>query len=597
MEIRRNLPALFLRAVREFPREDMFLSRQKGGVWEKMSSREALRAVHEIAGGLLADGLEPGDRVGLISENRAEWALSDLAVQFCRCADVPVYPTLPADQVQYILEDAGARFAIVSTKAQATKIAKVRDKLPLLERVYSMDETLEGIEPLEAMRKRGRAYLDENPGVLEELLASIDPEEVATLIYTSGTTGKPKGVMLSHRNFCFNVATAGSIFEFEKGDMALSFLPLSHVLERMVSYTFMDKGLGIAHVRRIERVADALGEVKPHVFVTVPRLLEKAYAGVMGQVESRGGAAKVVASQALRWADKAADELIAGNKLKGLRSLRWKLADKAVLSKVRDRLGGRLKFVISGGAAMPAHVGRFFWSAGLPVYEGYGLTETSPVIAVNRPGMTRLGTVGPAIPDVEVRITEDGEVVTKGPHVMKGYWGRKEDTEEVLRGDWLYTGDLGKLDEDGYLAITGRKKEIIVLSTGKNLGPRHIESIIEKNKFVARVVAVGDEKPSVGLLILPDFDRLASWARLEDVGFEEPTELVDRPVVRKLFEQEIHALQAHLADHEKAKKFEFLREDLSEENGMLTPTQKVRRRQVAETYADLIDGMYKRSPR
>ncbi len=589
MEIRRNLPALFLHSVREYPRDDLFMVRQKGGVWDPISSREALDTIKEIAGGFLADGLQPGSRVGILSENRPEWVMTDIATHFCRCADVPVYATLPANQVQFILQNAELRFLVVSTATQAAKIQSIRDQLPLLERVYCLDADVEGAEHFSQLRERGREYLKKHPGILEAHLASIDPEELATIIYTSGTTGNPKGVMLTHANFCANVGAAAATFDFLPGDLAISFLPLSHVLERMVLYVFLDKGVGIAHVRRIERVADALQEIRPHVFVTVPRLLERAFTAVQTQVGSRTGVGGLIARKAFGWGLKGASKKLAG---KTPRSPGYRLADKAIFSKIREKMGGRLRFVIAGGAALPEQPAKFFWAAGIQVYEGYGLTETAPVLAVNRPGEVKIGTVGPPVDNVDIRIADDGEIIARGPNIMKGYWKRQEDTEEVLRGDWFYTGDLGHIDEDGFLCITGRKKEIIVLSTGKNIGPRSIEAAIEKSRFINRVVAVGDEKPSIGLLILPNLEQLLRWAKERDLPCEDERALLELPEVRHHYEQEIGRLQSGVAAFEKAKKFAFLEEELSEDNGMLTPTQKVRRREVNKQYKDTIDNMY-----
>lgn len=596
MEVRRSLPALFLYSVQTHRRDDMFLSRQKGGKWVPTSSREAVEMVHEMASGFIADGLQVGDRVGILSENRYEWLLTDIAVQYCRCADVPVYPTLPGDQAQYILHDAGVRFLVVSTPTQAAKIMAVRDKLPLLERVYCLDpHEDESLEPVDALRERGRAYLDSHPGLLEERLASGDPDQMATLIYTSGTTGTPKGVMLTHANFCHNVAAAAAAFEFRSSDTVLSFLPLSHILERTVNYVYLEKGACIAHVRRLERVADALREVRPQVFVTVPRLLERAYTGVMTQVGKEKGAKRIVARRALKRAEATAETRMAGGEPRGLQGMRWKLADKLVFSKIKEKLGGRLRFVISGGAALPAHVGRFFWGVGIDVYEGYGLTETAPVLTANSPGHVKMGTVGLPFENVQLRLGEDGEVIARGPNIMKGYWKRPEETEEVLRGEWFYTGDLGRFDEEGYLTLTGRKKEIIVLSTGKNIGPRMLESLVEKCSFVTRVVAVGDDRPSLGLLLRPNEEKLEAWAREQGLSWNSLEELLKLEPVRELYRGEINHLQAHLAAYEKAHQFAFLPEELTEENGLLTPTQKVRRRELAKRYAALIDDMYKKT--
>jgi long-chain acyl-CoA synthetase len=592
MDVRRNIPALLLHAVREYPRDDMLMFRKTGGEWDTISSRQVLESVREIAAGLLMDGLSLGDRVAILSENRPEWIMVDLATHFAGGIDVPCYPTLPADQVSYLLEDSEARFLVVSNSDQGKKVAGIRDQLPNLQRVYCMDGENEHAEALDDLRVRGRAFLEDSPGALEERLAGLDPEDLATLIYTSGTTGRPKGVMLTHHNLCSNVAACRDLLPFQPGEVALSFLPLSHVLERMVSYTYIEVGLGVAMVRRIERVPDALNEVRPHVFVTVPRLLSRVYDAVSAQVHGRKGLAGAIARRAFGWADDSSDKMLTGSKPGGLQGLRWRIADKTLLSRVRGKLGGRLRFIVSGGAALPPHVARFFWSAGLEVYEGYGLTETSPVITVNIPGAVKLGTVGRAIKDVEVRLTDDGEVITRGPHVMKGYWKRPQETEEVLRAGWFYTGDLGELDEQGFLTLKGRKKEILVLSTGKNIAPRSIEETLEQSPYITRVIAVGDEKPSVGVLVVPDEEKVRGWAQEQGIELPDGVDLATDENVRQLIESEIRRLQANLAVFEKVRKFEFLQDDLTEESGLLTPTQKVRRNELVKRYQDLIEGMY-----
>jgi long-chain acyl-CoA synthetase len=592
MEVRRNLAALLLHAVRERPRDDMLMFRKGPGEWDKMSSRQVLDAVREVAAGLLMDGLKLGDRVGILSENRPEWLLVDLATHFAGGIDVPCYPTLPADQVSYLLDDSETRFLVVSNSDQAKKVEQVRDELPNLEHVYCMDGAAPQAAPLSELRARGRQFLERAPGALEERLAGLDPEDLATLIYTSGTTGRPKGVMLTHHNLCSNVAACRDLFPFRPDEVAISFLPLSHVLERMVSYTYIEVGLGIAMVRRIERVPDALSEVRPHVFVTVPRLLSRVYDAVSGQVHGRKGFAGKIARRAFGWADATSDAWLSGAGPSGLSRLRWRVADKTILSRVRDKLGGRLRFLVSGGAALPEHVARFFWSAGIEVYEGYGLTETSPVISANVPGAVKVGTVGRPIHGVDVRITEDGEVIARGPNVMKGYWKRPQETEEVLRAGWFYTGDLGELDEDDFLTLKGRKKEILVLSTGKNISPRSVEETLEQSPFITRVIAVGDEKPSVGVLVVPDEDKVRAWATEQGIELPEGIDLTSDENVRKLIESEIRRLQSNLAVFEKVRKFEFLQADLTEENGLLTPTQKVRRNELVKRYQDLIEGMY-----
>lgn len=591
MALRSNLPALFLHAIRTAKRSDLFGYRRAEG-WDWVSSQEALVTVREIAAGLVARGLPPEGRVGLVSENRPEWIMCDLAIQFAGGVTVPAYPTLPHDQIRYIFNDAEVGIALASTSDQAEKVNSVRGQLPSLTTLISMDAEGPGVENLRLLREEGRQFLVDHPGTLEERLASLGPEDIATIIYTSGTTGTPKGVILTQGNLCSNVEACVHLFNFERGDTALSFLPLSHVLERMVQFAFIEMGLGIAYVRSLERLADALVEVKPHVFVAVPRLLERVAGKVFEQVESLTGAKRMIARRALTWADAAADDFMARRSPRGLKSLRWAIADKLVLGRVREKLGGRLKFMISGGAALSPRVARFFWSANIPVYEGYGMTESSPVLNVNYPGHVKLGTVGPAIPGVEIRIASDGEVLARGPNVMRGYWKLDLDTEDVLRGGWLHTGDLGRVDDEGYLQLTGRKKEILVLSTGKNISPVAIEETLEQSPFITKVIAVGDEKPSVGVLIVPNMEKLAEWAAARNIPTQDPEALVSHQQVRHLFQSEISRLQSRLAVFEKARQFDFLLHEPTEQNGLLTPTQKLRRKVVLERYGHLVERMY-----
>ena len=588
MNVRSTIPALFFASVREFPREQMLGVRQSGG-WNWLSSDEAGHAVRETAAGLIASGLAPRARVALVSENRPEWLLVDLAVQSAGGIVVPIYPTLALDQTRFLLTDSGACAAFVSTRDLAGKIESVRDGTPC-DQPYVFDG--EGATSIARLREAGRELLSHHPGALEQRLASLGPAELATIVYTSGTTGVPKGAMLTHANLCSNVAACLDLFAFESNDTALSFLPLSHIFERIAQYVFLQKGLRIAYVRSLERLADSIAEVRPDVFVTVPRVLERVAGRVREQIDQATTVRRVVGRRALAWAESCAALFMRGERPRGLRGARWMAADRLVLSRLRARLGGRLRFVISGGAALPADVTRFFWAAAIPVYEGYGLTETSPVLCANRPGHVRLGTVGPAIPGVEIGIAPDGEILARGPNVMQGYWQNARNTGEVLRDGWFHTGDLGSLDADSFLKITGRKKDILVLSTGKNVAPQAIEDAVAQSPYVSRAIAVGDGRPVIGLLIVPNFEMLARWARDNGLPDTDRETLLASPEVRRLIRSEIVRLQAPLSTFEKARQFEFLHEDLTEENGLLTPTQKVRRQAVLERHGHLVDRLY-----
>jgi len=359
-----------------------------------------------------------------------------------------------------------------------------------------------------------------------------------------------------------------------------------------VQYAFLEMGIGIAYVRSLERVADSLVEVRPNVFVTVPRLLERVAQKVTEGVEQQTGLKKFIGGRALAAVDAAADAFLAGHRPRGVAALSYGLAERLIAGKVREKLGGRVRFLISGGAALSPSVARFFWGLGIPVYEGYGLTETSPVLSVNFPGSVRVGSVGKPIPGVEIRIAGDGEILARGPNVMTGYLNKPLETEEVLRGGWFHTGDLGAFDKEGFLKITGRKKEIMVLSTGKNIAPRAIEEALERSPYIAQVIAVGDERPSVGALIVPNFDAVVAWAREKNLPADDRGALLARPEVRQLFQQEINRHQANLAVFEKARQFEFLHEEPSEENGLLTPTKKIRRRAIIDRFRHLVERMY-----
>ena len=588
MNVRSNIPALFFASVREYPREQMSRGPAEWRLELALIGRGGPRGTRDRCRPI-ASGLAPRARVVLVSENRPEWLLVDLAVQSAGGVVVPIYPTLALDQTRFLLTDSGAGAAFVSTRDLAGKIESVRSGTPCAQ-VYALDG--EGAPPVERLREEGRAFLSRHTDALEERLASLGPDELATIVYTSGTTGVPKGAMLTHANICYNVAACIDLFDFRSGDTALSFLPLSHIFERMVQYVFLQKGLRIAYVRNLERLADAIAETRPHVFITVPRVLERVAGRVREQIEQSDAVRRFVGHRALAWAESCADIFMRGERPHGLRGARWLAADRLVLSRLRSRLGGRLRFIVSGGAALPPDVTRFFWVAAIPVYEGYGLTETAPVLCANRPGHVRLGTVGPAIPGVELSIASDGEILARGPNVMQGYWQNARDTGEALRSGWFHTGDLGSLDANGFLEITGRKKDILVLSTGKNVAPQAIEDAVAQSPYVSRAIAVGDARPAIGLLIVPNFDILARWAHDNGLPEMDRETLLASPEVRRLMRSEIVRLQARLSTFEKARQFEFLPEELTEENGLLTPTQKVRRQAVIARHGHLVDRLY-----
>ncbi len=588
---RDTIPRIFLRAVERFGRSDA-LRYKEGGTWKTLSHREVEERVSRLAAALASSGIGRGDRVAILSENRPEWAISDYAVLSLGALDVPVYPTLPASQIAYILRDCGARVILVSTRDQLAKILEIRGELPELEQVIAFDDPggAPGVEHLPGALERGRRAIEGGAvGNFRETALGVGPDDVATLIYTSGTTGNPKGVMLTHFNLASNVAATHQhdIYTAQPGDVALSFLPLSHVFERMVDYWYFDAGISIAYAESIEKVGDNLVEVSPTIAVSVPRLFDKIYTRVMGAT----GVKKVLVMWAKRVGEAVVDERLAGRG--GAGGFAYRIADRLVFSKLRQRTGGRLRAFISGGAPLSADVAKFFLAAGLPVYEGYGLTETSPVISANRPGEVKLGTVGKPFPGVEVRIAESGEILTRGPHVMKGYWKNPDATREVIDEEgWFHTGDVGEFTPDGFLRITDRIKNLIVTAGGKNVAPAPIENAAATSPYVAQAVMIGDQRPYPVLLLVPDFENLSAWAAQQGLDASDRRALTQDPRVRELLERDALGRLQGFARYELPKKVSILPDELTIESGTLTPKLSVKRKVVEERYRAQIEGLY-----
>lgn len=593
MRVHPHLPALFEAAIAETAHRDLLGARAPTGwVWHAPETVRA--AVQEIAAGLISFEIEAGSRVGLISENRPEWVFSDFGSLHAGLADVPVYPTLPAEQVGFILRDAGARLVFVSSRAQAEKVQQVRAKLPELGHVVSFEPDVAGTISLDRLRELGRAWLAQHPGAIAERLQGLTPDSLATLIYTSGTTGEPKGVELTHANFCHNVGqvldSLSTTFAF--GNRAVSFLPLCHATERLVTYAYLQAGMAIGYIAHVERVADACEELKPHLLVSVPGVLALIRSRILARIAKEPVWKRRLLERMLSWGAAEAECFAAQRRPAWWRWQRWRIADRLLFGQLRARLGGQLWAVIVGGAALPVDLCRFFWGIGLPVIEGYGMTEASPVLAVNRRGRTRFGTVGPAISGVELSLAPDGEILAKGPNVMRGYWNRPTDTAEALQGGVLHTGDLGRIDADGFLQITGRKKEILVLSTGKNVAPRAIEDALSSSPYLKYSIAVGDGRPSVGVVLVPNIDALRRWAEQQGIDELDDEELLGLRETHTLISGELSRLQQGLADFERARRYEFLLEEPTEANGMLTPTRKIRRAQILTRHPALLERLY-----
>lgn len=565
--------------------------------WVTLTYRELGERVMRLALGLAELGVRKGDRVALLSENRPEWGIADLAILSLGAVNVPLYSTLPPPQVRHIVADSGAVALIVEDEKQLRKAEEVRSQLPDLRHLILIDaegDPPEGVNSFASVEARGASA----PGgatEFERLWHAVQPGDLASIIYTSGTTGLPKGAMLTHDNLTSNAQSLPELVDIGPEDVFLSFLPLAHVFERMAGhYLPVLAGSTIVYSQGLRHLKRELAEIEPTLFCCVPRLYENIQAGIEEQVAQRPARERRLFQWALDVGARYNGPRVAGERPGALTSLEYRLADRLVLSKLRARVAGaRLRYFITGGAPLSPDTQRFYQGVGWTLLQGYGLTETSPVITINRPGKAKIGSVGPPIPGVQVRIAEDGEILTIGPHIMSGYFNQPEATAQVIDSEgWFHTGDVGKLDPDGYLRITDRKKDILVLANGKNVAPQPIESKIIASPYVATVALFGDKKPVVVALVVPNFERLKSWATERGIPTEPARALLEHPDVRRLFKTEIDAHTKELADFERVRRFALLEHPFSQETGELTPTLKVKRRVVAEKYARELTGLY-----
>ncbi len=584
---------IMLRALTLKARPDALHHKRDGG-WRPISSEELLRRVRRVALGLHALGLRGGDRAGILSESSPDWVVADLGCQFAGVVNVPLYPTLAPPQVCYIVEDSGARLLFVQHRAAYERVREALSACAALSTVVLLsDEAGEGVLTLSELEARGARLEAEQPHLLEELSGAVSPEDLATIIYTSGTTGEPKGVMLTHSNVVSNLTATSERLAFAPEDVALSVLPLSHVFERGAMYMYLHHGAKVYFAEAIERIGDNMREVRPTIVVAVPRLFEKIYGRIKDKA-AEGGRVKTAlltwaVNVAKRWAHAVVWEKPVGPLLK----LRHGVASRLVFSKWREATGGRIRLFCSGGAALPEELGLIFYGAGLPIVQGYGLTETSPVICVNGPVDNRIGTVGRPIRDVEVRIAADGEIESRGPNVMRGYYNKPEATREVFTDDgWFRTGDIGALDAEGYLRITDRKKELFKTSGGKYVAPQPVEQLIKQSRFVSQVVLVGNGRKFPAALIVPDFEMLRSYAQHKGLDCKTPADFCRHPRIIDLLQRQVDSLTADLARFERVKRVALLERELTIDGGELTPTLKVKRRVIDEKYKDVIDRLY-----
>jgi long-chain acyl-CoA synthetase len=592
-----TLAQLFLRAARVHQKPDA-LNFKRDGAWRAISSCEVLDSAQAIALGLHALGVRRGERIAILSESNPSWTLTDAGCQLAGVVDVPIYPTQAPAQVCYILNNSGARALFIQHRAAFDRIADVLANCPSLEHVIFFDSAnTEGageVSTLEELSARGRELRAAQPALIDELASAVKPEDLATIIYTSGTTGEPKGVMLTQSNLTTNMIDSSGHLVFTEQDIVLSVLPLSHVFERLAMYMYLHHGMSVYYAESIERVGDNMREVRPTVMLCVPRLFEKILARIKERAAAKGKlSANLLAwsiEVAKRWAKCATTHAT----MPPLVELQHDIADRLIYWKWREGLGGRMRLFVSGGAALPEELGYTFLGAGLPIVQGYGLTETSPVIAAGNLEENRIGTVGKPIKNVEVRIAADGEIEVRGPNVMRGYYDKPDETRAVFTDDgWFKTGDIGELDADGFLRITDRKKELFKTSGGKYLAPQAVERCVSRSRFVGQVVLVGNGRKFPAALIVPDWQELRAYAAYKGIDALSQEELCRDERILDLMRRQVETQCAELSRFERVKKLALLERELTVEGGELTPTLKVKRRVIDEKYRDVIEQLYR----
>ncbi len=587
-----TLPSRFLNAVDSLPNPRAQMSRGADR-WTAISSEELLRRVAGLSAALVELGVKPGDRVGLFSANRPEWHTADFAITGAGGVTVPIYFKESPERMSYILNHSGAKVIFVTGAEQLQKLLAIRPRLPELEHVIVADGAAE--PPPECLRYETLIASAGGSEIASYRMraSQVLPGQLASIIYTSGTTGEPKGVMLTHSNFCSNVTDSHSDMELRVGvDIALSFLPLAHVYGRTLDYVYVFQGVTIAYVEVVDLVAQALLELHPTVMGAVPRVFEKIYVRIMEQGSRNAGVKRKIFDWAMEiakrsWSWRSGEKNVALSV-----KLQWAIADKLVYSKIRAGTGGRLRMVFSGGAPLAKELAEFFWAVGVPIYQGYGLTETSPVLTTNYPA-NRTGSSGRPIRNVELRIAEDGEILAKGPCIMQGYYKSSDATREVLTEDgWFRTGDIGYLDKDNYLFITDRKKDLIKTAAGKFVAPQPIENALKTSPFILNAAVIGDRRKFIVALIVPNLTTVSAKAAEQGIKFASSAEMIAHPWVRSLIDSEVKRLTANLAQYETIKRFALLPEDFTFANGALTYTLKLKRRVVEQQYRDVIEQLY-----
>jgi long-chain acyl-CoA synthetase len=603
----RTINELFEHAVRRRASE-VVVRYKREHQWRGLTGAQLDERVRNAALGLHSLGVMRGDRVGIIADSCPEWTIADYGTLACGAITVPIYPTQALDQVTFIIRNSGIKVLFISgtrllKRIQPSLEALRKDELPQLVMFESRNTVEKGwakerfeSKSFDDLEKRGSEERTRRPGIFRSLQLEAEPDDLATIIYTSGTTGEPKGVMLTHRNLVTDAVATGSIFKLRPDDIALSFLPLSHVFERTVLYIYLHFGIQINFARGVETVAEDIKEVRPTIVTAVPRLFERIYATINKRASDAKPWQQRVFQRSLKVGREYAVLLDQGARIPTRLAVEHRLMDRLVFKKWRDAVGGRIRFFLSGGAALPPELAYIFLGAGILILQGYGLTETSPVVAVNRPDANRVGTIGQPIPGIKVRTAEDGELLVQGDIVMQGYYLQAEETEKVLErkddGIWFRTGDIGTIESDGFIRITDRKKDLIKTSLGKYIAPQPIENSIRSIPMVEQVIVVGNHRKFPSALIVPNFDALRGYAESLHLEFKDRMEMVRHPRIVEFFKKKIEEVTKDLAPHEKIKKVVLLDQEFSVESGELTPTLKVRRKFVEDKHQQIIDSLY-----
>lgn len=588
-----TLSQLFFNTIKTYIKDDLMLYK-KEGQYTPISTGEFETKVKHFCLGMKELGMGTGDKMIILSENRPEWVISDLANLCLGGVTVPIYTTLVPEQVKYIIDDSDAKIVVCSNPELWKLVEAVKSQLTKVTHFISFDAGApEWALSLEQVLEKGKQSDQKNTELFEKISSEVKPSDLATIIYTSGTTGPPKGVMLTHHNFVSNVKATAPLLPFSDKDIGMSLLPLSHSFERMVTYCYLYKGCSIGYAEGFDTIAQNFLELRPHMMAVAPRVLEKFYARVIDNVLAGSALKRKIFYWALNVGRKYAQRKLQKQPVSGMLNFKRKIAHKLVFSKIIAKTGGRIRFFASGAAPLSKDIGEFFYALGLVIMEGYGLTETSPVITCNTFDSLKFGTVGPPIPGVEVKIAEDGEIFAKGPNVMKGYYKKEEETKEVFDGDWFKTGDIGHIDENGHLVITDRKKDIIVTAGGKNVAPQPIENLLRTNPHIENALTIGDKRKFISALVVPNFEKIKAFAESHNIPYESLSDLVKDEKVLDFMEAEVDRATPNLASYEKVKKISLLDRDFEIDKGEMTPTYKIKRNIVEEKYKGIIDAMYK----